>query len=288
LTGNQLNLQWCGAISWQDNADKTQQFIDSQREGGLNIRPLTREQLLALEPRLSSPPTLAAFCEDEGYVNPLQVTQTLLDMAINQGVEYRPYTRVQAFEQSGGKINGVVTDRGDIGADQVVIAAGTGAIDLLKTLNIIAPLSPSPSIIARLTQSINAQQETPLLQHIISSPQMEVRPAGKGEILCAEDYVSASKQHHARYIAGEALTAIRQAFGYSGELLVEQAEVGMRPMPDDEMPIVGHINHPAGLYLISMHAAITLAPLLCQLATAEILQGIQHPALAPYRLSRFA
>jgi len=288
LTEGRLNLQWCGAISWQDNATQTQQFIDSQRKGGFNIRPLTRAQLLALEPQLASPPSLAAFCQDEGYVDPLQVTQTLLELAINRGIEYRPHTTVYAVEQTRGKVSGVVTDKGSLSADQVVIAAGTGAIDLLKTLNIVAPLSASPSIIARLRQPMSAQGEAPLLRHIISNPQMEVRPAGEGQILCAEDYISASEQHNARHIAEDALTVIKQAFGYYGELTVEKAAVGMRPMPADEMPIVGHITHHDGLYLISMHAAITLAPLLCQLATAEILDGIRHPTLAPYRLSRFA
>ncbi|EMM9641109.1 FAD-binding oxidoreductase [Providencia rettgeri] len=62
----------------------------------------------------------------------------------------------------------------------------------------------------------------------------------------------------------------------------------MRPMPKDQMPIVGNVADFEGLYIISMHAAITLAPLICQLAQSEILHGVKHAALGPYRLTRFA
>jgi len=62
-----------------------------------------------------------------------------------------------------------------------------------------------------------------------------------------------------------------------------------RPMPEDGLPAVGSIG-PDGLYVATMHSGITLAALMGELVTEEILQGVSNSTndlLAPYRPQRF-
>lgn len=283
-TQGQLNIQWSGAISWQDNETATASFIDEHQKNHFNVKALNKNALQKMEPNLCTLPTLAAFCPDEGSVDPVYATQTLLKLAIDQGIIYLPQHEVLSLVQEGQRILGVITDHGTFLADQTVITAGIDATALIGSIGVKLPVSASPSIIVH----INAPDEKPLVQHIISTPEMELRPASTGKILCAEDYLSDRPEHSADCIAQNALTVIKNSFIGSDTLNLEKTFIGMRPMPKDEMPIAGKVADFEGLYIISMHAAITLAPLICQLAQDEILHGIEHTALGPYRLTRFA
>lgn len=284
LTEGLLNINWSGAISWQENESATRQFIDSHSESGFNICGLTKNELQAIEPNLVTLPTLAAFSADEGYVDPTYVTQTLLKLAIAQGVNYLPNTDVSAIEVKDNKITGITTSTETLYADQVVVTAGVGAIELLESLQVTLPLFASPSIIA-LFQSLNTP---PAMKHIISTPEMEVRPGTNGKTLCAEDYIDEAPEHSATHIARNALSTLKKSFISTDNLNLEKAFTGMRPMPQDEMPIVGKVADFNGLYIISMHAAVTLAPLICHLAQDEIIHNKEQAALSPYRLTRFA
>ncbi|MBN6361446.1 FAD-binding oxidoreductase [Providencia huaxiensis] len=282
-TDGKLNIQWTGALSWQETDSATAEYVYHHQQSGFNVELLDKSTVHKMEPCLSVLPELAAFCPDEGSVDPIHATKTLLSFAIEQGVIYLPEQEVQAILQEGGRIIGVKTQTDTFLAEQVIVTAGTDATALMQSLHVELPVIASPSIIVH----INGSTEQTLVQHIISTPQMELRPAGSGKILCAEDYISEKPEHNAVAIAQNALTTIKNSFIGSHTLNLENAFIGMRPMPKDEMPIVGKVADFEGLYIISMHAAITLAPLICQLAQDEILHGIEQAALGPYRLTRF-
>ena len=68
---------------------------------------------------------------------------------------------------------------------------------------------------------------------------------------------------------------------------LESATPGLRPMPDDELPIVGFAGPVGGVYVAVTHSGVTLAALIGRLVASEILEGAPCDWLAPYRLSRF-
>ena len=284
LTKGKLDIDWSGAISWHDSNEATQNFIQDHQETGFNIRALTKNELKQMEPNLQTLPSVAAFSIDEGSVDPVHVTETLLAGAIAQGVTYLPEHEVFNIQLKDNKIIGVTTNQGSLFAEKVIVTAGVGSIDLVESLSISLPLSASPSIIAHF----NHPDAQPFIKHIISTPEMELRPVSAGKILCAEDYIDDAPEHSAIHIAQNALSTIKNSFIGTETLNLEKAFIGMRPMPKDEMPIVGTVADFEGLYIICMHAAITLAPLMCQLAKEEIIHGTEQAALRPYRLTRFA
>lgn len=283
-TNGKLNINWSGAISWQETESATREFINLHSESGFNIKALTKAELQALEPQLTALPELAAFATEEGAVDPLHATQVLLQEALNNGLTYLPETEVNTINHNGKQILGVTTPQGVIYADQVVLTAGVGTISLMEKLGEQLPLSASPSVIVQYQH----QAVTPFVHHIISTPDMEVRPTSGTTVLAAEDYLSDGPEHSATCIAKNTLSVIKKAFIGSDSLCLADASVGLRPMPEDEMPIVGKVADYRGLYMISMHVAITLAPLICRLAQEEIINDTEQAALTPYRLTRFA
>lgn len=64
--------------------------------------------------------------------------------------------------------------------------------------------------------------------------------------------------------------------------------VGYRPMPVDELPIFGFNQPVPNLYITLTHSGVTLAPLIGELSTTEILGGAQVNFLTRYRLERFS
>ncbi|MGJ3352471.1 NAD(P)/FAD-dependent oxidoreductase [Providencia sp. Je.9.19] len=284
LTQGKLNINWSGAISWHETDAATHEFIHSHQKTGFNIKALTKNELQLIEPQLLSLPEVAAFSADEGFVDPVHATQTLLTEAIARGVNYLPEYEVLALEHHNHKIHGVITNKGTFSADQIIITAGVGSIELAQSLRVSLPITASPSIIVHY----NNPTEQSFINHIISTPEMELRPVSSSKILCAEDFISDRLEDSEVAIAQNALTTIKKSFIGTDALNLEKAYIGMRPMPKDEMPIVGNVDDFEGLYIISMHAAITLAPLICKLAKEEIIDGIKQAALSPYRLTRFA
>ncbi|WP_340608403.1 NAD(P)/FAD-dependent oxidoreductase [Xenorhabdus bharatensis] len=282
-TNGKLNVNWSGAISWQETEYATRQFIDEHNKSGFKITALTKDELQILEPQLSAYPDIAAFATEEGAVDPIHVTQVLLQEAINNGVIYLPETEVTSINHNGKYITGVTTSQKTIHAEQVVLTAGVGTISLMETLGESAYLSASPSIIVQYQH----QAEFPFAHHIISTPDLEIRPISGTRLLAAEDYISDQPEHSAICIAQKALPVIKKAFIGSDNLRLEQASIGIRPMPDDGMPIVGKVSDYQGLYIVSMHTAITLAPLICRLAQEEIINGTEQAELKPFRISRF-
>ena len=59
-------------------------------------------------------------------------------------------------------------------------------------------------------------------------------------------------------------------------------------MPEDGVPIVGIVAGSGDVYIAVMHSGVTLAPIMGQYISREILDDISVGALAPYRPTRFA
>jgi glycine/D-amino acid oxidase-like deaminating enzyme len=64
-------------------------------------------------------------------------------------------------------------------------------------------------------------------------------------------------------------------------------KIGVRPMPQDERPIVGPVPGISGFYVAVTHSGVTLAPLVGQLVAQEITTSQPSPELAEYRIERF-
>ncbi|MCK9782803.1 MULTISPECIES: hypothetical protein [Proteus] len=83
---------------------------------------------------------------------------------------------------------------------------------------------------------------------------MELRYFAQNEIIAAEDYIDNSDEHHPERIACHAQATFYDNFTQTGKLIIKQVAVGERPMPKDEMPIIGEISPYQGLYIVIMHA----------------------------------
>lgn len=63
--------------------------------------------------------------------------------------------------------------------------------------------------------------------------------------------------------------------------------MGWRPTPKAGFPMIGPAGTYANLYIVETHSGVTLASILGELVTREILDSVSVEMLEPYRLSRF-
>lgn len=66
----------------------------------------------------------------------------------------------------------------------------------------------------------------------------------------------------------------------------QQVTAGLMPYPVDAHPIVGFTKEWPNLYVAVMHSGATLAPLMGELVSEEIVSTKEEDMLAPYRLQR--
>ena len=71
-------------------------------------------------------------------------------------------------------------------------------------------------------------------------------------------------------------------------LVAEAVMAGPRPMPVDDEPVLGRVDGVAGLHVAFTHSGATLGLIAGELVSEEIVSGLPHPLLDPFRPDRFA
>jgi D-amino-acid dehydrogenase len=125
-----------------DGAQRSSEFL---AQHGLLYERITPDRCVELEPALKDTrATLAGalyFARDEvGDSN--KFAQGLAAACAAAGVQCRYGETVDRIETAGGRVQGVVTDKGRIAADAVVVAMGSFTTPMLAKLGIRVPIYP--------------------------------------------------------------------------------------------------------------------------------------------------
>lgn len=236
---------------------------------------------MELEPNLREYPKESIFAHEEGAVDPILTTKLLVKKAKENGANVLFNTKVMQIKKESSEVVGVYTSSGFIASDVIVLATGAALPELCKPLGFNVPVAPSPSIIIRM------KSKEKLIHTLISNSKFEARQLTNDTLIAAEDYIDDSEENGPEAIGKRAFEILRHHLRGGENLELESIRVGMRPMPEDGYPIVGFHDQIRGLYLVVMHSAITLAPIVSCLVANEIIDNVQMKELESCRLSRF-
>jgi glycine/D-amino acid oxidase-like deaminating enzyme len=89
---------------------------------------------------------------------------------------------------------------------------------------------------------------------------------------------------HGNRILGRIGTLLPAAQGARLEWL----SLGFRPMPLDDLPVIGALPALSDVHVAVTHSGVTLAPILGRYVTRELLDAARVEELAPYRPERFS
>ncbi|HXZ18399.1 MAG TPA: FAD-binding oxidoreductase [Candidatus Acidoferrales bacterium] len=281
----ELEIQWGGAVEWYPAgaaADGLRKDVVRSQQWGYPVHLVDQIEFHRLLPFVMPEPFAAAsFSEREGAVDPVAVTQTIVERAKQLGVNVMYPCEVTGLVRTGGKVSAVDTTNGRVELNTLVLAAGVQTPHVAAMADVRVPLKISPGVLA------HTAPVAPLLDRVALGPLAHVKQNPDGRVVTGGDFGGTPVTDTSREF-GEKLVA--RAAAYLPELAqskLESVTLGWRVLPQDEFPILGFADSCPNLYIAATHSGVTLAPIIGQFAALEILDGARVEMLAPYRLSRF-
>ncbi len=203
-------------------------------------RLVAREEVLKIEPALKSGNvTLSGGLHlptDETGDCYLFTTRLAARMQA-AGVTFRFATQVKAIATEGGRVSGIVSDRGVLTADRYVIAVANDAPALLKPLGIHLPIYPVKgyAITLEAVKPEFAPRSSVMDEHskvMVTRLGTRLRAAGVAEIGGYDRSVNAANAAGVR-------DAARELFPLAGDYANVSYWAGLRPMTPDGAPYLG-------------------------------------------------
>lgn len=225
----------------------------------------------------------AVFYSLDCHLTPQRLMQRLHDALISSGVIMLWSTAITGWRVEGDRIAAARTTRGELEADEFVLAGGIWSPQMVRGLGLRIPMQAGKGYSLTLTQP----RQLPRLCSLLSEARVAVTPMGSalrfGGTMELSGLDSSIRSERVRTIA-EAATR------YFPEFRVEdfhgvQPWSGLRPCSPDGLPYIGRFSRYSNLCAATGHAmmGVSLAPITGQLV-AEILSG-ERPRIAIEALS---
>lgn len=129
----------CNAERWTE----VKRQATTAKSFGLEMHLLSAKEAQDLWPIMEVDDVVgAAFLPTDGQANPSDITMALAKGARMRGVTISEETLVQSIEVVDGVVKAVVTDKGRVECEKVVISAGQWTRELAATIGVNVPLVP--------------------------------------------------------------------------------------------------------------------------------------------------
>ena len=265
-------------------AEKRRAHIDALRKqsgtDGYRCEFLTRAELeqLFAPLRLSDEVRTASYCEADGHVNPLYLLLALQKQFVALGGHYHGAHTVHDVVpvSSGGFV--LNTDRGYIGCDRLLLAAGLGVSKLARKIGLDVPIRPERG------QIIVTQRTKPLFP----LPMNGFRQTQEGSILLgySKEDVGLDDSTSVTVTARIANNALK-SFPQLASLRVVRTWAGLRTQSPDSYPIYAASRECPGAYAVICHSGITLTAAHAEVIPQWLLDGSTPPSIRDFGLERF-
>ena len=244
---------------------------------------LDRQTIKLYQPGLSDRVVGGWWYPEDGQVDNRCLMRSLLQAAQTLGIELKEGVRVKAIQQKQGRVNGVLTDIGQLTAEQYVLAAGSWASQLMPL-----PVRPVKGQMLALKMPQKLHQPLPL-QRVIYGDGVYLVPRQDGRLV-----VGATAEEVA-WTPFNTPKGIQTLLGKTTDLYpaaadwqIEEMWWGFRPGTPDELPILGRSNC-ENLFLATGHYrnGILLAPITATLMADLILEDKSDSLLTEFSYQRF-
>lgn len=296
----ELPISWGGSLEWFDTPDKERQLVEDIRriqEFGSPTWVIDASRAGKIEPNVViGGNRQIAYSALDGATDGRATTHALLNAAVANGATPQfPAKLTQLAEHREGMR--VTTSLDSFDVDLAVIAAGVGATEIARMIDLSLEQRSTPGII------VTTEPMAPVLGTVLVAPGVHIHQQNDGRVILGEQAGPPQTDTHQHLLsqrpnsyptddlanqhAVRILNMAQRVVPQLASAKIEHAGIGWRPMPLDGLPIVGHPKHAPGVYLAVMHSGITLAPIIGHLAAMEILDGVNVELLSDFRFERF-
>ena len=296
--GTDVGYRHHGTVLVGEPDEETELKAGLQRLREISVRCewLDQSALREAEPALSPEIHGAARFEDMGQVSPMRVVNEMARRAILKGAEIHTNTEVEEVEVSSGKVTAVVTSKGRIPCESVVVAAGAWSRQIGELVGLRVPVWPlkghvlvtepvhgmlrhyvtetgyEATVKAMQAASIDADGPQP------GSPQiaavLQNLPSGQILIGSSREFSEFDREVNRERLAQIATRAERLVPGLR-RLRIIRTYAGLRPWTPDGLPLVGRTAKVEGIVFATGHGgngntlALITARLVAELMTDQ-------------------
>lgn len=248
-------------------------------------RELDESELYTREPLLRPGFRVGLFLDEGRHVRPESVTAGLSSRLRENGVEIHEGATVTGFRGEAHRVAAIMTSKGDLDVDAVVLAAGAHTGSLSRMVGCAIPLIAGKGYSVTIEQPANQLRQPLLLggDLIGLSPfKGALRFAGTMELSGINSRMDKARIRSIRRLVSRSLD-IPEA-GEGG-----RAWMGMRPMVPDSLPVMGKLPSRDNVYVNTGHqmSGITVAPGSGWALAGLMLEGKSAVDLEAFSAERF-
>jgi glycine/D-amino acid oxidase-like deaminating enzyme len=275
---NNISSTSKGAFFWDLNEKDILKTIDQHQNWGHSVLIKKGSELEKILPNLLNKPKNAGYGKNDLAVEATEISKKLFEKS-NVNFLKKKVTEL-IFEKN--KVIGVQTEDDEIYADEVILATGLGAPEILKSININFIMRSSLGLLA-YTNPL-----PPLLNHPITGINFHVRQDSQGRLVIGGRFDDdATKENDLAAAAKMLVNEMVSRINFDGEVTLDHYTVGKRPLTIDGRPKIGRFKNSVGeiikgVYIAVMHSGVTNAPMAGKLGIEEIISGNQDKMLTTF------
>ena len=273
-------------------ANQLSKFVDKQHEMGFaDVQFVDRHEALSIVPGLTHRVEAGSYSPDDGQADPVLTTRAFAKAAQHHETTYWTGTYTSSLLIHNDHIVGAKTERGEIKAEHVILAAGAWSDELATTVGLRLPIR---------TRALQMILSTPLqsyrLEPVISSVSrvLSLKQLANGAFLLGGGWLGDPTPDRRSYIMRS--TSIQGNWATAMELLpvvggqqIARSWCGMEAQSIDDIPFIGQISGLNGLTIaigFSGHG-FALAPAIGR-CVADQINGLSTPELEDLNPTRIA
>jgi sarcosine oxidase subunit beta len=271
-------------------ANQLSKFVEKQHEMGFaDVQLVDRKEALSLVPGLNDRVVAGSYSPDDGQADPVLTTLAFAKAARHHGASYWTGIRTSSLLMHNDHIVGAITERGEVKAERVILAAGAWSDELATTVGLRLPIRTRALQMILSTPS-PSYQLVPVISAV--SRVLSLKQVANGAFLLGGGWLGdPSPDRHSfimrsTSIQGNWATA-RELLPQVGDLQIARSWCGMEAQSIDDIPFIGQIPGLSGLTIavgFSGHG-FALAPAIGR-CVADQINGLSTPELEELNATR--
>ncbi len=255
------------------------------RSYGVVSAVLDPDEARLLEPAIAGDLAGAVLYPDEAHLEPSATVEAIADRARASGVSFETGTEVFDFRVSSGRVTEIMTTRGKVAADHVVLATGAWSKAVARRLGLRLPVLGGKGY----SMMVAAPAPAPLIPMMILERKVAITPYGQelrlaGTLELVDGDLSISPRRVESIRRGAAAV-----LGIPESAPVDHVWRGLRPCTPDGLPMIGRAPGLENVYVATGHQmlGVQTAPATGRLMADLLLDREPIFDPAPFRPERF-
>lgn len=287
--GMDVGMNFCGNL-WVSFSDEEQashlKLMERDIAYGIEEFAMDRQQIREFAPALTHEIAGAVFSPTSGISDPFKVCFAYWKAAVREGAKFRFGTEMVDFLFKDGRVAGVLTTKGAIEAEKVILAAGPWSTYLARKAGLELPISNCPY------QKIITEATLPIIPSFVLTNSGSFHQADTGQIHMGHAVHTPNRGFSDAPDADEIRRTVRRMLKVVpclNRLNVLRSWVGFLDMTPDDNFIFGDVPELPGLILacgFSGHG-YALSPIVGRLLREFVTDKATSLSMEKFRLERF-